>query len=93
MSRKTQGVEDLVNRALQKLTPPYGEDIIEDVCLHIEHDTELRAEYEHLKTDLSKDVVNNWIGQYTRQITGGDTIREVAAKRSHIIGAYTKLKF
>jgi hypothetical protein len=91
MSNKTEGVKTLVRDALQTLPRPYGEDVIEDVCLAIEGNSESYRQYDQLCTELSKDVVNQWIGQYTRSITGLQTIREVKANRSKLIKDYTKL--
>jgi hypothetical protein len=92
MANKTQGVYDLVREILNHFREPYGTDIIEDVCLAIENRPAWRRRYEELKAELSRDVVNNWIGQYTKQITGLKTVLQVNAKRSKIIGSYTKLR-
>jgi len=91
MAKKTEGVYQLVQDVLSSISEPYGEDIIEDVCLAIERDTDWRQRYQELGADLSLWVVNNWIGQYTKQLTGLKSIRQVEAKRSHIIKSYTKL--
>ena len=93
MTRKTQGVYDLVQLALQQIEQPYSEDVIEEVCLVIENNRELFRNYLHLSDDLKHWVVNNWIGQYTKEITGGQTMRLVDAKRSKFITGYTKLSF
>jgi hypothetical protein len=90
--RKTAGVERLVRDALHQISEPYGEDIIEDVCLVIERNADLLQRYEALSTDLRRGVVNNWIGQYTKQIVGMQTIRQVDSKRSKLITSYTKLR-
>lgn len=92
MPNKTQGVYELVSEVLETFSEPYGENIIEDVCLAIENRSSWLKQYDVLKVELSKDVVNNWIGRYTKQITGLKTVLEVDAKRSKIIGAYTKLR-
>lgn len=93
MTLKTQGVRELVERALGTLTQPYSEDIIDEVCFVIEHDSELHQQYQELAADLRAWVVNNWIGQYTKELTGGETIREVTARKSSLIKGYTKLQF
>ena len=92
MANKTQGVYELVSEVLKTFSEPYGADIIEDVCLRIENRPPWRRRYEELKNELTRDVVNNWIGRYTKQITGLKTVLEVDAKRSEIIGSYTKLR-
>lgn len=91
MGLKTQGVYELVRDVLKTFTEPYGEDVIEDVCLAIEENSEWRQRYEELSVELRAWVVNNWIGQYTKQITGMKTLREVVAKRSKLIKFHTKL--
>ena len=91
MPRKTQGVYDLVNEVLKTKRAPYSEDIIEDVCLVIEEPNRKKI-YDDLVLELSLDVVNNFIGKYTRQITGLNVFRHVKAKRATIIGFYTKLR-
>jgi hypothetical protein len=93
MGRKTQGVYDLVQATLQTLPNPQREDIIDEVCFAIEQSPILRKRYDELSADLRAWVVNNWIGQYVKQITGGQSIREVSAKRSKLITGYTKLSF
>lgn len=38
-------------------------------------------------------MVNNWIGQYTKEIPVGQMLREVEARRGKLITRYTKLAF
>ena len=92
MALQTQGVYDLARDVLQSVPKPYGEDIIEDVCLAIEQNAAWLARYEALCGAQRKQVVNNWIGQYVKKIVGMDTIHQVDAARSRIIGSYSKLK-
>lgn len=91
MPKKTEGVYLLVEDVLRTFSEPYGEDIIEDVCLAIENNPDWRRRYNELSEELRHWVVNNWIGQYTKAITGLRSLREVDAKRSNLITAYTKL--
>ena len=91
MSQKTQGVYELVRDVLRTLPEPYGEDVIEEVCLAIENNPDWRKRYEDLARDLRYWVVNNWIGQYTKILTGLKSKKQVAAKRSKIIKSYSKL--
>jgi hypothetical protein len=93
MTRKTQGVYDLVQLALQEIAPPYSEDVIEEVCLVIENNRKIFRRYLQLSDEIKHWVVNNWIGQYAKEITGGQTLREVEARRSKLITGYTKLSF
>jgi hypothetical protein len=69
----------------------YEEDVIEDVFLAIEQDSLLRQRYDELSAELRPQVVNNWIGQYTKQMVGMESIRQVNASRSKLIKSYTKL--
>ena len=91
MANKTHRVYLLVEDVLRTAQPPYGEDIIEDVCLAIEQNAQWRQRYDELCAELSKWVVNNWIGQYTKRLTGMQTLREVPARRASIVGDYSKL--
>lgn len=91
MHRKTQGVYELVRDVLNTFSQSYGEDIIEDVCLAIENNAVWLRRYNELGDELRNWVVNNWIGQYTKLITGFDSLQEVSARRSNIIKNYTKL--
>ena len=91
MGLKTQGVHDLVVLTLRRFSSPYNTDIIEDVFLAIEGDHYLMKRYSQLAGELRAWVVNNWIGIYTKQETGMNSIRQVDAKRSSLITSYTKL--
>jgi hypothetical protein len=91
MTRKTAGVELLVRDVMMTIREPYGEDVILDVCLAIENNPEWMRRYRGLGGELRLWVVNNWIGQYTKSITGMRSLKEVDTKRSSIIGSYTKL--
>jgi len=91
MALKTQGVYDLAKDVLTTLPNPYGPDVIEDVCLAIERDPAWTSRYQTLVGTLGRDVTNNWIGQYVKDITGMNSVGKVAAKRAKSIGSYTKL--
>lgn len=91
MPNKTEGVRILVQDVLQTFSEPYNEDVIDEVCLAIEVNPEWRRRYDELSDELRAWVVNNWIGQYTKEITGLNTVREVDAKKSKLIKNYTKL--
>ena len=88
---KTQGVADLVRDVLHTLPQPYCEDVIEDVCMAIEHNPQWTQRYVALGDDLRVWVGNNWIGQHTKMLTGMQTLREVSAKRTTLIQVYTTL--
>ena len=67
--------------------------MIEEVCLVIENNRTLFRQYLTLSDDLKHWVVNNWIGQYAKEITSGQMLHEVEARRSKLITGYTKLSF
>ena len=91
---KTEGVKILIQDVLRTISEPYNEDIIWIVCVAIENYPDWKRRYDELKDELSKDVVNNWIGKYTKDLTGLNTIRQVEAPEDdHIVGSYTKLGY
>ena len=91
MSNKTQGVRELVGEVLRTIPEPYSEDVIRDVCVEIENHTRWLRRYNRLVDELGKNVVNQWIGQYTKILTGLQTDAQVDFEPDHIIGSYTKL--
>ena len=92
MTRRTLGVQSLVQEVLAaESSEPYSENIIFDVCVQIEKNPVWLRRYSQFKDELSRDVVNNWIGKYVKEMTGLNSIREVPAEEGHIISAYTKL--
>ncbi|HRJ43999.1 MAG: hypothetical protein KJZ86_26685 [Caldilineaceae bacterium] len=92
MGKRTEGVYQLVQAAMRYIAQPCGEDVILEVCLIIEHNAVLRQRYDELGEELRPWVVNNWIGQYTKQLAGMETIRQVDTKKSGLITSYTKLR-
>jgi len=94
MMNKTEGVKNLVQDVLRTISEPYDQDIIWIVCVAIENDPGWKRRYAELKDELSRDVVNNWIGKYTKDLTGLKTIRQVdAPEEGHIVGSYTRLSY
>ena len=89
--KKTQGVEELVREVLQTIPKPYSNDVTEDVCYAIEKNSIWRSRYDQLVNELTKDVVNRYLGAYTKQITGLEIIRKVISKRCNLIVFYRKL--
>lgn len=88
---KTEGVRSLVSDVLRTLPEPYGEDVIEDVCVAIESNSAWRRRYDELARDLREWVVNNWIGMYVRDIAAMKAVRQVAAKKTRLVKSYRKL--
>ena len=91
MSNKTEGVRILVQDVLQSIPEPYEEDIILNVCRKIKDNRDWFRRYEELGDDLTNDVVLNWIGKYTKELTGLKNIRVVKAPKGSIVTSYTKL--
>lgn len=89
--RKTAPVELLARDALNKVTRPYGEDVILNVFDVIVKDTALRARYDELEAELTTRVVNQWLGAYTRDLTGMVAIKQVDARPGHLMKSYTRL--
>jgi hypothetical protein len=92
MARTTENIYYLVQDVLRTIPEPYGEDITDEVCYAIEKNHEWFRRYQNLKAEHKKDVVNNYIGVYTKKITGKESLRQVPARKSTIIKTYTKLR-
>ena len=89
---RTKGVKILVQDVLAIFPKPYGEDIILDVCMAIEHNPEWRRRYDGLCDDLRDAVVNAEISQTVKDETGLADLRQVSTKgKSHILKSYMKL--
>jgi hypothetical protein len=91
MTNKTDGVKDLVQEVLHTLREPYGEDIILNVFQKIEHNVNWYNHYKDLGEELKIRVVNNWIGKFTKSLTGMKILRRVQLKEKHLVTTYTKL--
>jgi hypothetical protein len=91
MTNKTERVKELVQDVLHTIPEPYGEDIILDVFKAINLDWKRR--YHQLEDELTEDVVKNWVGKYTKDLTGLNIIRRVTTPEEwrDIVGSYTKL--
>ena len=70
MAGKTEAVRELVREVLRTIQKPYPADVTDKVCSAIEASPAWRARYDELGRDLRAWVVNNWIGQYTAELTG-----------------------
>ncbi len=90
--KKTQGVEDLVREVLNTISEPYPENITDQVCLAIENNPNWTTRYKELSDELGEAwIVNNWIEQYTAQITGLKSSSKQGKPKSNLITSYTKL--
>jgi len=88
---KTSAIKALVLEALQTLTQPYSEHVIDEVFEVIEKNTQWLERYEHLCNEFTKTVVNNWIGYWIANTLGKRGERVVASKRSSLNGSYSIL--
>jgi hypothetical protein len=89
---RTKGVKILVKEVLAIFPKPYGEEIILDVCMAIEHNPNWRRRYDELCDELRDALVNAEISQIVKEETGLIELRKVSTKgKSHILKSYTKL--
>lgn len=93
MPGKTEGVKALVQDVLAtKFSEPYAEDIILEVFAEIKKNREWKRRYDELSEELNNSwVVNNWIGKYTKELTGLKSIQSAKAPEDSLITSYTKL--
>ena len=80
--RKTEGVRDLVAEVIVTIPRPFSEDITEDIFLAIERKPQWKKQYDQLSQQLRHWVVNNWVGQYTLDLSGMKSVRQVRANRT-----------
>jgi hypothetical protein len=88
---RTAGVKRLVGLALSSLPHPHSEDVIDEVFQAIERHPEWRKEYDDLCKELGQTVVNTWGGFYISSAEGGQSLRQIPAKRSTLLQTYSKL--
>lgn len=91
MADKTAGVKALVEKVLFRCPPPYGEDITLEVFKEIEVSPSLLQKYHELEAELGHDVVNSWIGAYTKDLTRLRTLKQVDTDECDLITSYSKL--
>jgi hypothetical protein len=89
--KKIQGIEELVSEVIETISNPYGEDVILDVFLAIERQPTWQRRYDELVFELGKNTVNQWVGQYTKQITGLKKPSQISTKLSKLTGSYSRL--
>ena len=88
---RTIGVKRLVEKAMSHLREPYTEDVIEDVFSAIERHHDWLVEYQSLCDDLTKTVVNNWVGMWVSKYVGRSGSQQVTSTKSKLAGSYSKL--
>src|SRR4051812_31153616 len=88
---RTSAVQALMRKVLATLPQPYSEHVIDDVFFAIESNPEWLRVYESLCTSLGKTVVNTWGGYWVGKALGKVGEREVASRKSKLIGSYSLL--
>lgn len=95
----TQPIMALVTRVLATISRPYPADIIDQVCLAVEHNPDWRREYESLVEHFSsqgkdgKLTVNSQIGVYVRDLSGMLTVKAGNVSQSTLIQSYSSLMY
>lgn len=89
---KTAGVKALVDEIIATL-PSRDEHVTLAVFKSIEASPRWRKQYDDLCDELRDWVVNNWIGKWTREALGAETIRQVPADGTTLTGTYSTLRF
>lgn len=95
--KKTQAIEDLVEEVLATI-PIRGRDIIDQVCLAIENNSEWHRRYDDTVAEfgqrmaVGRDTVNNWIAKYTSRLTGMSAVTKGTPAKSTIIQSYSELQ-
>ena len=91
---------DLVEEVLKtNFKAPHPVDITDQVCLAIEANPDWLARYENLVLHYSsrgkkgRDIVNNNIGYYTKELTGMINIGAGAKADSSLIKTYSRLGY
>jgi len=87
--------EQLVKDALDKLNPPYSEDIVDEVFGIIEHDPILFDDYQGIiDNEMSKGSLNQNIGHYVKKLTDGEKkSSDNTCKKTTLAKKYSKFKW
>ena len=91
---KTEGVKTLVDEVLCALPRPLDEHVTLAVFKMIEANPKWLQQYRILCNELRQWVVNNWIGQWTRDALGTDRLKPGVDARSEttLIRTYSTLR-
>ena len=84
-------VSELVQEVLNSISPPYPENITDQVCSAIQRNNAWHNRYKSLVEDYGKLSVNSAIGRSTLQLTGLRNLGQRSKATSRLIKTYTKL--
>lgn len=87
----TSSVKQLVTKALDGISKPYTESVIEDVFVAIETNDAWLAEYNGLCVDLGQPVVNQAVGSWVSKHVGRTGSEQVPTTRTKLAESYSKL--
>ena len=90
---KTAGVKALVDEVIVSLPRPLTEHVTLAVFKQIETNPARLTQYHSLCNDLRQWVVNNWIGKWTRDALGAESIQQVPAEGTALTKTYSTLRF
>jgi hypothetical protein len=88
---RTTRLKSLIEEVLKTVPKPYTEGVIEDVFVAIENDPRWKKQYDDLRYNLHKNVVNPWGGFWIAHLTGRIAGEQVSASRTSLIESYAKL--
>lgn len=88
---ETTDVRNLVTEALQSLTQPYSEHIIDEVFFVIESTPRWQTAYQGLCLLHTKTVVNTLGGYWIGRALGKRGKKQVPSRKSTLIGSYSIL--
>jgi hypothetical protein len=96
----TAPIRQFVAELLQRnFAYPHPPDITDQVCLAIEANPEWLARYHHLVEHFSsggrdgRSLVNNYIGSYTKELTGMVTVKKDMKAKSRLLSKYSQLGY
>ena len=90
---KTARVRSLVREVIDGLPRPLTEHVTLEVFKEIERSPARLNEYHTLCVELSQRVVNQWIGRWTLDALGAESIEQVTAEGTTLTETYSTLRF
>ena len=90
---KTEGVKELVLEVIGSLPRPLDEHVTLAVFIEIEGNPAFLNQYRILCGELRQWVVNNWIGQWTRDTLGATRLAQVSVRgKTTLVKTYSTLR-